>query len=289
MTSNQRNYLLLSLLILIWGSSFLLINRSLLFFSPEQVVGYRLLIGSIVMIFIAFLNGKSLPGSLLPWLHFIIFAIIGNILPFLLIAKGQLSISSGMAGLLMAIMPLVTLILAHFFIPDDKLNRYKIIGFILGISGVIFILGPSLNNNNNTVFGILLVLAAACSYAVNTIFATRLPSYDPLVASSGVLIVSSVISFLIWPDILFLNFIDLSLISGLSILLLGIFPTAIAMVIYFNIINSAGATFLSNINYLIPVVAFFLGALVLGESIFWHNLLALLLIISGIVISRFRF
>jgi len=241
------------------------------------------------MIFIAFLNGKSLPGSLLPWLHFIIFAIIGNILPFLLIAKGQLSISSGMAGLLMAIMPLVTLILAHFFIPNDKLNRYKIIGFVLGISGVIFILGPSLNDNNNTVFGILLVLAAACSYAINTIFATRLPSYDPLVASSGVLIVGSVISFLIWPDILYLNFIDLSLISGLSILLLGIFPTAIAMVIYFNIVNSAGATFLSNINYLIPVVAFFLGALVLGESIFWHNLLALLLIISGIVISRFRF
>lgn len=157
MTINQRNYLLLALLILIWGSSFLLINRSLLFFSPEQVVGYRLLIGSFVMIFIAFLNGKSLPGSLLPWLHFIIFAIIGNILPFLLIAKGQLSISSGMAGLLMAIMPLVTLILAHFFIPNDKLNRYKIIGFVLGISGVIFILGPSLNDNNNTVFGSRLI------------------------------------------------------------------------------------------------------------------------------------
>jgi drug/metabolite transporter (DMT)-like permease len=265
-----------------------MINRSLLSFSPEQVVGYRLLIASIVLVFIALLRGKSLPGTLLPWLHFIIFAVIGNILPFLLIAKGQLTISSGMAGLLMAIMPLVTLILAHFFLPNDKLNRYKIIGFVLGISGVFFILGPSLNDNNNTVFGILLVLAAACCYAINTIFATRLPSYDPLVSSSGVLIVASVISFLIWPDIFYLNFLELSLISILSILLLGIFPTAIAMVIYFNIINSAGATFLSNINYLIPVVAFFLGALVLGESIFWHNLLALLLIISGIVISRLR-
>ena len=136
---NQQNYLLLALLILIWGSSFLLINRSLLSFSPEQVVGYRLLIGSLVMVFIAFLKGKSLPGSLLPWLHFSIFAVIGNVLPYILIAKGQLSISSGMAGLLMSIMPLVTLILAHFFIPNDKLNRYKIIGFILGISGVIFI------------------------------------------------------------------------------------------------------------------------------------------------------
>ena len=78
------------------------------------------------MVFIAFLKGKSLPGSLLPWLHFSIFAVIGNVLPYILIAKGQLSISSGMAGLLMSIMPLVTLILAYFFIPNDKLNRYKI-------------------------------------------------------------------------------------------------------------------------------------------------------------------
>ena len=241
------------------------------------------------MVFIAFLKGKSLPRSPLPWLHFSIFAVIGNVLPYILIAKGQLSISSGMAGLLMSIMPLVTLILAHFFIPNDKLNRYKIIGFVLGISGVIFILGPSLNDNTNTVFGIFLVLAAACSYAINTICATRLPSYDPLVSSSCVLIIASVISFLIWPDIFYFNVVNLSLISGLSILLLGIFPTAIALVIYFNIVNSAGATFLSNINYLIPVVAFFLGALVLGESILWHNILALLLIISGIVISRFRF
>ena len=288
MNINQRNYLLLALLILIWGSSFLLINRSLLSFSPEQIVGYRLLIGSLVMVFIAFLNGKSLPSFLLPWLHFSIFAVIGNVFPYILIAKGQVSISSGMAGLLMAIMPLATLILAHFFIPNDKLNRYKIIGFVLGISGVIFILGPTLNDNSNTVFGVLLVLAAACSYAVNTIFATRLPSYDPLVSSSCVLILASVISFLIWPDILYFNFVDLSLISGLSILFLGIFPTAIALVIYFNIVNSAGATFLSNINYLIPVVAFFLGAFVLGESILWQNILALLLIISGIFISRFR-
>ena len=118
----------------------------------------------------------------------------------------------------------------------------------------------------------MLVLAAACSYAVNTIFATRLPSYDPLVSSSCVLILASVISFLIWPDIFYFKSVELSLISGFSMLLLGIFPTAIALVIYFNIVNSAGATFLSNINYLIPVVAFFLGAFVLGESILWHNI-----------------
>ncbi|MBT7934253.1 MAG: DMT family transporter, partial [Thiotrichales bacterium] len=158
MSINKRSYQLLGLLVIVWGSSFLLIDRALLFFTPEQVVGYRLVIGAITMFAIALYYGKSFPRSITPWLHFIVYAVIGNILPYLLIATGQLTITSGMAGLLMAFMPLVTLVLAHIFLPNDKLTRFKILGFIIGISGVLFILGPSINNGNNTLFGILLVL-----------------------------------------------------------------------------------------------------------------------------------
>ena len=288
MLINKRSYQLLGLLVIVWGSSFFLIDRALLFFSPEQVVGYRLVIGAITMLGIAIYYGKSFPRTITPWLHFIVYAVIGNILPYLLIATGQLTITSGMAGLLMAFMPLVTLVLAHIFLPNDKLNRFKILGFIIGISGVLFILGPSINNGNNTLFGILLVLGAACAYAINTIIASRLPSYDPLVSSASVLLVASLLSFFIWPSIFFIDFSNIPLISGFSILLLGALPTGVAALLYFIIINTAGATFLSNINYLIPVVAFFLGAILLGEDILWQNILALLLIISGIFISRIR-
>jgi len=270
------------------ANNFLLIDRSLLFFSPEQIVGYRLFIGAVVMLFVSFLYGKQLPRSIIPWLHFVVYAVIGNILPYLLIATGQLTITSGMAGLLMAFMPLVTLILAHIFLPNDRLNRFKVLGFILGFSGVMFILWPTVNDGSNTVFGILLVLGAACAYAINTIIASRLPSYDPLVSSTCVLIVASLISFLIWPNIFYIDFNNIPFISSISLLLLGALPTGYAALIYFTIINNAGATFLSNINYLIPVVAFFLGAIVLGEPILWYNILALLLIISGIFISRFK-
>jgi len=288
MHTNKRNYQLLGLLIIVWGSSFLLIDRSLLFFSPEQIVGYRLIIGAVVMLCVSFLYDKQLPRSITPWLHFVVYAVIGNILPYLLIATGQLTITSGMAGLLMAFMPLVTLILAHIFLPNDRLNRFKVLGFILGFSGVMFILWPSVNDGSNTIFGILLVLAAACAYSINTIIASRLPSYDPLVSSTCVLIVASLMSFLIWPNIFYIDFNNIPFISSFSILLLGALPTGFAALIYFTIINNAGATFLSNINYLIPVVAFFLGAVVLGEPILWYNILALILIISGIFISRFK-
>jgi drug/metabolite transporter (DMT)-like permease len=193
-----------------------------------------------------------------------------------------------MAGLLMSLMPLVTLILAHYFLPNDKLNLYKLLGFILGITGVLFILGPSIINSSNTVFGILLVLAAACSYSFNTIITNRLPSYDPLVASTGTFLVGTALCFLIWPQVTSVQFHDISLIAGSSVIAMGIFQTALAGVIYFFLINNAGATFLSNINYLIPVVAYLLGAFVLSEPILWHDLLALIVIVSGILLSRYR-
>ena len=286
MPENKRNYLLLASLILIWGSSFLLTDRSLLFFSPEEVVTYRLTIGALSMLLISLIYSKSLFVSFRPWFHFAIYAVVGNILPYLLISTGQMSITSGMAGLLMAVMPLVTLVLAHFLLPNDKLNIFKFIGFVFGISGVLFILSPSINNGSNSTIGILLVLAAACSYSINTIIAARLSSYDPIVTSTCVLILASVLSFLIWPETLSISFTEIPFLSGFSLILLGVLPTGIAAYIYFIIINSAGATFLANINYLIPVVAFFLGAILLGEEILLQNIIALIFIISGIFISR---
>jgi drug/metabolite transporter (DMT)-like permease len=278
--------LLLIALILIWGASFLLINRSLLFFAPEQVAGFRLCIGAVVMIIVLLLSGKRLPKLGPVWLNFLIIAVVANLLPFWMIAIGQTTISSGMAGLLMAIMPLVTLVLAHFFLADEKLNRFKLMGFIVGISGVIFILGPSFFNASNSIVGCLLVLAAACCYASGAIFTKRLPTYDPLVASTGTLICAAVVSLVVWPNMFDFSLARTPFISGFSVVLLGVLPTAVAMLLYFHIINRAGATFLSNINYVIPVVAYFSGALVLGEVIFWHDILALLLIIAGIVLSR---
>jgi len=286
MSENKRNYYLLALLIMIWGSSFLLTDRSLLFFSPEQVVTYRLTIGAITMLLISIISSRKLLLPLRSWFHFSIYAVIGNILPYLLISIGQTTITSGMAGLLMAFMPLVTLVLAHFFLPNDKLNIYKVFGFVIGISGVLVILGPSINNNSNATFGIFLVLGAACAYSINTIIAARLTSYDPIISSTCVLILASVLSFMIWPETLMIKFNEIPLLSGSAIILLGVLPTGIAAYIYFIIINAAGATFLSNINYLIPVVAFFLGAILLGEEILMQNIIALLFIISGIFISR---
>ena len=131
MQSTFKNYQYLVLLIIIWGSSFAMIYECLDggHFSPEQTVGYRLAIGSLVLIASCIVCKKQLPVKLSSWIHFLMYAVIGNVIPFQLISQGQLFITSGMAGLLMAFVPLVTMILAHIFLPNNALNRYKILGF----------------------------------------------------------------------------------------------------------------------------------------------------------------
>lgn len=255
-------------------------------FSPEQTVGYRLAIGSIVLLIACFFSRKSFPKTLTPWIHFFIYALIGNIVPFLLISRGQMYITSGMTGLLMAFVPLVTMVLAHIFLPNNTLNRYKIIGFILGISGVLFILAPSINDGGNTLFGILLILGAASFYATHGVVVEKLPKYDPITAATCSSVLACLLALLIWPDMVHINLDGVPLKTSLNMLALGLLPTGLGTLIFFNLINNAGATFLSNINYVIPVYAFTLGAFVLGEPILWQNMLALVLIVFGIFISR---
>ena len=266
MQSSLRNYQYLGLLIVIWGSSFAMIYECLNggFFTPEQTVGYRLTIGSAVLILTCLICRKKFPNTLSIWIDFLIYAVIGNIIPFQLIAQGQLFITSGMAGLLMAFVPLMTIVLAHIFLPNNELNRFKIIGFILGISGVLFILGPSINDGNNELYGILLILGATFFYSINSVIVEKLPKYDPLVAAACSTTLASLLAFLLWPDIINLSLDDVPIKTLLNMLALGLLSTGLGALIYFNLINNAGAAFLSNMNYVIPVYAFTLCAFVLG-------------------------
>ena len=280
------NWVLLFTLVALWGTSFLTIKVSLQTFSPEQVVVLRLSIGAILLSTFMVARGKRLPREPLPWLHFTILGLVGNVLPFWLIAKGQIYVTSGMAGLLMAIMPLITLILAHFFIAGENLNRNKLLGFVFGISGITLILGPSILGSQNSLVGCLLVLSAAILYATNTIIARRLPTYSSAVVSTGVTICAALISLVIWPSVLNIDWHSVPMLAILTIMWLGIFPTGVAAIIFFVLIRRAGPTFLSNINYLIPLVAYFMGALVLGELVVWHDMVALVAILFGIAVSR---
>jgi len=231
-------------------------------------------------------KGLRLPTEPLPWFAFLLMGLMGNLLPFFLISTGQKDVSSGIAGLLMAFMPLVTMVLAHYFVAGENLNRFKVFGFLLGITGVTIVLWPSIVGTHSNLLSGLLILLAACCYSINTILVRRLPSFNPIVSSAGVMIAASIfiVPLWLWQDIPWQQ--SYSLKASLSVLWMGIGSTAIATIVLFSVISAAGPTFLSYINYVIPVVAYFAGALILGEAIEWHSLMAMVLIILGIALTR---
>jgi len=256
--------------------------------SPLSIVFLRVVIGAVVLTTYLYLRRQRLPLSIRSWLIFLLFGFAGNLLPFFLIAWGQQTIDSGMAGMIMAIMPLITMLLAHYFIAGENLNRFKIVGFFLGISGVGILLGPVFEGSTREMLSAIAIFIAACSYAVNTILVRRLPHFDPIVAGSGLLIAASLALLPTWWIVDQGNLAKASTQSLLALLWLGIGPTGIATIILFVVIDRAGPTFLSTINYLIPVVAFFAGVVFLNETLSGISLVALAIILSGIALTRFR-
>lgn len=255
---------------------------------PVTVVFFRLLIAALILTAVVFFKGQRLPATIKNWLAFLIMGFAGSVFPFFLITWGQLSVNSGIAGLIMAIMPLMTMLFAHYFVEGENLNRYKIVGFVFGLTGIAILLGPVFEGGGRAVLGGIAIFIAATSYAVNTILVKRLPRFNPMVGAAGVMICASLTMLPIWLLQPTYGFDGLSLRSINSVIWLGIGPTAIATLILFAVVGRAGPTFLSTINYMIPVVAFFTGAYVLSEPVEWSSIFALVIILSGIALTRFR-
>ncbi len=268
-----------------WGTSFMFTAIAVKTVDPLSTVFYRLALGAVVLSLVVYARGDSLPLQWQVWAGFLIMSIAGNAMPFFLIAWGQQSVDSGVAGMIMAIMPLLTMVFAHYFVEGETLNRYKLIGFTLGITGVALLLGPVFEGGGRAFWGGLAIFTAATCYAVNTILIKRLPRYSPMVGACGVLIMAALVMFPFWltlkPETGGIN-----QDSMFSVIWLGIGPTGIATIILFAVIERAGPTFLSTINYLIPVVAFACGAWLLSEPVSWMHFVALLTILGGIGVTR---
>jgi drug/metabolite transporter (DMT)-like permease len=285
--ANLMNWALLMGLVALWGTSFLIIAISVETIDPISIVFYRLVLGALVLALVVFARGESVPRELRIWGGFLLMAIAGNALPFFLITWGQQTVDSGVAGMIMAIMPLMTMVFAHYLVEGETLNRYKIIGFSCGITGIVVLLGPVFEGGGREFWSGLAIFTAATCYAVNAILIKRLPRFSPMVGACGVLMMASLIILPFWLLLAPENN-SISQNSMMAVIWLGIGPTGIATIILFSIIDRAGPTFLSTINYLIPVVAFFCGAWLLSEPASWQHFVALTAILGGIAITRIR-
>ena len=178
---------MLAYLSLFWGLAFYLIAVALRGFPPLTVVWLRLLVGAGVLYMIMRWQGGRLPMEGAWWIRFVLLSLCGNLLPFSLISWGQTRITSGQAGLLMALMPISTVLLAHFYVAHEQLTSRRLLGIGLGFIGVAVLVGTEALREfgGAQLLGQLAVLAATLSYAVNSVYTKRLPPINTLVVSTA--------------------------------------------------------------------------------------------------------
>jgi drug/metabolite transporter (DMT)-like permease len=289
------DWTMLIALTLMWGSAFLFTKIAVARLPPELIVTVRLTMAASVLVPLALARGRRPGRGLRFWLFLVAIALLGNLLPFLLITWGQRAIDSGLTGILMAIMPLATLGLAHFLVPGERLTRWRVGGFLLGFSGVIVLIGPeavlAVGGERGPLVPMLAVLAGAICYGISSILARLRPPSDALSTAATVTLLAALLSLPLLGTAAAggaLERVSLPLpwdVVG-ALLFLGLLSTATAMIVYFRLLQLTGPTFVSQLNYLIPLWAVVIGVVFLGEQPTLGHLYGLGLILAGIFVAR---
>ena len=277
---------MLVLLSMLWGGSYYFVEIALLEWSPLLIVGVRVFVASIVIWGIVLAAGLPIPRSLSAWMAFFWMGLLNNVFPFLLIVWGQKEIESGLAGILTAAAPIFSVIVAGVWLKDEPVTRPRLLGAVLGLIGVAVLIGPNaLAGLDVNLLAQVAVLGAALSYAFAGVYARRFTrmNIDPIVAASGQLLMSSFIMILlVFTFDSPAELIESSAKVWTVVIVMAIFSTALAYILYFRLLATAGATNAILVTLLIPVTAILLGAVFLDERLQWLHFLGMVVIALGL-------
>ena len=273
---------LLVALSMLWGGSFFFAEVALMELPPLTVVLARLALAAPALLVLVFASGRRLPSSIAAWRPFVVMGLANNVVPMCLIVAGQTQIAGGLAAVLNATTPLFTVLLAHLWTADEKLTAPKLLGVLAGFGGVVVMIGPLAGLDWNLAAQGA-VLAAALSYALAGIYGRRLRATPPLIAATGQVTAAAV---LLLPLTLLLEqpwtlaapgLATWGALAGISLL-----STALAYILYFRILATAGASNLLLVTFLIPVSAILLTSVFLGEQLAPSQLAGMALIALGL-------
>jgi len=282
-----REWVLLITLSILWGGSFFFAEVALEALPPLSVVFARVAIGALALLALMHAVGLRLPRELRLWRAFFVMGALNNLIPFSLIVWGQTAITGGLAAILNATTPLFTVVLAHILTRDERLTLAKLAGVAAGFLGVAIMIGPQVLDGlalgglaqgglGLAVLAQLAVLGAAVSYAFAGIYGRRFRDTPPLVTATGQVTASTLLLCPLalvvdqpWTLALPEPTVTWAVLGALlgALLGLGLLSTAVAYVIYFRILASAGATNLLLVTFLVPVSAILLGVMVLSEQL----------------------
>ncbi|HKS52376.1 MAG TPA: DMT family transporter [Pseudonocardiaceae bacterium] len=283
-TIRRSGLVRLALLALIWGSSFVWIKIGLRGFTPMQVAFLRVLLAAGVLLLIYRLRGLRMPREPVVWMHFAVAAMVGNVVPFFLFGVGELSIDSGLAGILNATTPLWTVTVA-LLARMERPTAVRAGGLLLGFAGALVIFAPWRSSGGMS--GAAACLTASMLYGVLFVYAGRYLAgrgLNPAVLSTGQLTAAAVLSACALPIGWRTPELRMDALGG--VIVLGVLGTGLAYILNYRLITDDGPTVASTVTYLIPVVAVLFGVAVLGESLSLRVLAGMVIVLAGVGLIR---
>ena len=290
-TRGPAPYLALIGLALIWGASFLFIKVAVRDMSPEVLLLIRSASGFVTLAVILTLMGRPLfgPGWRTRVISFAIMAVTNAVVPWILIAWGELHISSGLASILNATTTLWTAVLIYWVVPSERPSLLNYAGVLLGFGGVVVLVLPELTAHgiSGSFIGAMAVVGAALSYAVNALYQRRkMRNVSVFEVSIGQLAATVIFAIPIAAPTL--PQLHIRPLSAAAVLTLGALATGVAYLLYYYVMNSLGAVRAAGVTLLVPISAVLYGAILLKESVSATTLAGMAIILAGIVLTNVR-
>jgi drug/metabolite transporter (DMT)-like permease len=279
-----------ALLALFWGSTFLFIKIGDEALAPIQVSLGRLLVGAATLLTILALRAERLPAGWRLWGQLAVAGLLLNVAPFTLFAYGERHVSSLLAGIWNATVPLFTLPIAIAWIADEHATARRMLGLAIGFAGVLTVLGAWRGVGGASLAGNLLCLGAAASYGLGFPYTRRYLARRP----EGPLPLASAQLICATAEITILTLVFTHVPHGvaakhiLAVLALGVFGTGLTFVLNYSIIRDVGATIASTVAYVMPIVSTALGVIALGEPLRWYEPVGAAVIVLGAFLAQPR-
>lgn len=282
-----RAVALLFLLAAIWAGTFTLIKVAVETIPPFTIAAGRVVLAMVILVVLVRIRRERWPATLRVWGLFALIGLVGNTLPFVLFSWGEIYVDSGLTAILMGSVPLFTMLLAHGFVADERLTVGRVAGIFMGLVGLVLLVGvDAMGSAGLDVLAQLAIVAAAFGYAVSNILARRLRGHSATIIAAGVLIMATM-----WT-LPFSAAVDApwqltpSAEAVWAVAALGVIGTGLALILYFHLVTTVGATFASLTSYLIPVLGVAWGMVFLAEELTVRSALALALIVGGVAITN---
>jgi len=276
------DYALLTILALIWSSAFFNIKIATYSYGPVTIAFLRIFFGAIPVIGLCLYKKIKIEAFSKDWYWFAAIGLINLVIPFFLIAYGVQKVQSNLAAILMASTPLSATVLAHLFTENEKINLIKILGVLIGFSGIVFLFSDNILINESNFMSALLILIGSTFYVIGGLLTIKISNKKNENVTASILIWATI--FLI-PITAYTEQpwnLSPSIESTISVIYLGVFATGIAWLLRFRILKNNGLVFQAQVAYLIPIFGVILGYIFLKELITPKVLVALVAVIVGI-------